>query len=278
MRREYFETPGGVKLDINVISGRIELETVDGTTTEVELDARGPDDAVTELIENARIELRERRDGHEVVIDTRTRRRFGLMLRSAEVSLRVRAPHGADVRVEAASADTRGRGRFGSLEASAASADIDFEDVAADVKAKAASGDVSVRSVGGDAAVNTASGDIELGRVTGHAAAKTASGEVTIGEAGRSVAVATASGDQRIEAVAEGSVTLQSASGDIDVGIRQGSNVWVDARAMSGATTSELELGDAPPADDAPMVELRATSMSGDVTVSRAPARAELPQ
>ena len=80
----------------------------------------------------------------------------------------------------------------------------------------------------------------------------------------------TASGDQRIGAVAAGSVDVQSMSGDISIGIRQGSNVWVDARAMSGDLSSEVELGDEPPAEDAPLVELRATSMSGDVTVRRA--------
>jgi len=124
--------------------------------------------------------------------------------------------------------------------------------------------------VGGDAVVNTASGDVELGRVVGEAVVKTASGDVTVREGGRAVNVSTASGDQRVGAVTAGAVTLQSASGDIGVGIREGSNVWVDARAMSGRTRSELELDDVPPAGDAPLVELRATSMSGDVSVSRA--------
>jgi hypothetical protein len=69
-----------------------------------------------------------------------------------------------------------------------------------------------------------------------------------------------------------GSVELQSMSGDIRVGIREGSNVWVDARAMSGDLSSELELSDEQSPDDAPLVELKASSMSGDVNVVRAPA------
>jgi hypothetical protein len=60
-------------------------------------------------------------------------------------------------------------------------------------------------------------------------------------------------------------------SGDITVGIRQGSNLWVDARAMSGDLNSEVQLDDVPPSEDgAPLVELRATSMSGDIDVVRA--------
>jgi len=275
MRRESFETPGSVALAISLAAGHVELETVDGTTTEVELDARGAEEDVLELLENSRLELREKHGAHEVVVEVKDRRRFGLRAGELDVSLTVRAPHGADVRLEAASADVRGRGRYGFVETQTASGDVEFDDVKR-VQAKAASGDVSVESVGGDAAVNTASGDIVLGRVAGETVAKSASGDVTLRNAGTGVHVATASGDQRIDAVTEGSVTLQSASGDIDVGIRQGSNVWVDARAMSGDTISELELGDAPPGDDAPLVELRATSMSGDVTVARATAAAEL--
>ncbi|MDQ2984104.1 MAG: DUF4097 domain-containing protein [Actinomycetota bacterium] len=277
MRHESFETPGPVKLDLSLAEGRIDIETVEGTTTEVELDARGPEDEVRDLLEDSRIELRDRRGGHEVIVDVRNKRRFGFLSSGVDVRLTVRAPHGADVSVETAAADTRGRGRFGSLEARTASGDVELDEVGGDLSAKTASGDVSVHSVGGNASVNTASGDVELGRVEGETSAKTASGDVVVREAGPGVNVATASGDLRIEAVAEGAVTLQSASGDIDVGIRQGSNVWVDARAMSGDTRSELELGDDPPADDAPLVELRATSMSGDVTVSRA-TRAELTQ
>jgi hypothetical protein len=70
--------------------------------------------------------------------------------------------------------------------------------------------------------------------------------------------------------VAEGEVRLVSASGDVEVGIRRGSRLWVDAKSMSGGTSSELEVGDAPPAGDGPMVELRATTMSGDIQICRA--------
>jgi DUF4097 and DUF4098 domain-containing protein YvlB len=272
MRRETFDTPGEVTLDLRVAQGRVDLETVPrGTTTEVELDARGNDDEVRELLEEARIEARERQGGYEVVVHIEDRRRVGFgFWRKVEARLKIRAPEGAKVQFEGASADVRGRGRFGSLEADSASGDIEFDEVAGDTNVNAASGDVTVRSIDGVAEVNTASGDVELGRVGGELVAKAASGDVRVDDAGAGVKIRTASGDQRIGGVTAGSVELQSMSGDISVGIRQGSNVWVDARAMSGDLSSELELGDEQPADDAPLVELRAASMSGDVSVVRA--------
>ena len=265
MRREAFDTPGEVTLDLRVAQGRVELEAVPGgTTTEVELDARGNDEEVSALLEEARLEARERQGGYEVVVHVEDKRRLGFgFWRKVEIRLKISVPEGAKVQFEGASADVRGRGRFGELEADSASGDVDFEDVAGDATVNSASGDVTVRSIDGSAEVNTASGDLELGRVGGDLVAKTASGGVKI---------RTASGDQRIGGVTAGSVELQSMSGDISIGIRQGSNVWVDARAMSGDLSSELELGDEQPADDAPLVELRAASMSGDVNVVRAPA------
>jgi DUF4097 and DUF4098 domain-containing protein YvlB len=275
MRRDTFDTPGDVTLDIRVPAGRIDIEAAPGTTTEVELDVRGGDEA-SELLDDARIELRETRGGHEVIAHVEDRSWGGLRFwRKVDVRLTVRAPEGANVRCTTASADVHGRGRLGSLEAEAASGDTEFDELAGDAAAKAASGDVKLGSITGDATVNTASGDVELGRVGGEAVVKTASGDVRIDDAGGDVVVATASGDQRIAAVTAGRVDLKSASGDIEVGIREGSNLWVDARAMSGDLSSEVELGDAPPengAGDAPLVELKAASMSGDNEVVRAPA------
>jgi len=272
MRREVFETPGQLTLDLRVPSGRIDLETGPGTTTEVELDARGGADQVRELLEDARIELREVRGGHEVVVDVEAKRGLGLgFLRRVEIRLRVSSPEGTHVRAETASADLRGRGHFGSLQAKAASGDVDLDEIAGDVEVEAASGDVNLGSVGGATDISTASGDIRLARADGPLTARAASGDVRVDEASGGTKIRTASGDQRIGAVAEGSVELQSMSGDITVGVRQGSNLWVDARAMSGDLSSEVELDDVPTSDDGgPLVELRATSMSGDIDVVRA--------
>ena len=134
---------------------------------------------------------------------------------------------------------------------------------------KSASGDVALELVESlDAKV--ASGDVEVGRVDGEAHVDNASGDVELGEAGGSVKVRTASGDQQVRSVAEGRVDLTSASGDILVGIKQGSRVYIDARSMSGEVSSELELGDDAAGDDGPLVELQVTAMSGDVEVVRA--------
>jgi DUF4097 and DUF4098 domain-containing protein YvlB len=264
MRRETFETPGPLTLDIRIPAGEIELEAVDGTETEVELSA------TSELEEEARIELRPRRDGHELSVVLEKRSGFFSGLRGEEVRLRVTTPPGANVEVSTASADTEGHGVFGNVDVNTASGDVSFDKATGDVAINSASGDLKMEEILGGLTVNTASGDVELGRLGGEGKIRSASGDVQLEEAEASIKVQTASGDVEIESVREGDVVLQTASGDIEVGIKKGSKLWIDAKSMSGETTSDLDIGDAPPDGDGPMVEVRATAMSGDITVKRA--------
>ncbi|MBA2568079.1 MAG: DUF4097 family beta strand repeat protein [Actinobacteria bacterium] len=247
MRHESFDTPGPLKVKVDIPSGGVELETVEGSRTEVEL--TGSED----LIQEARVELRPHGDGHELIVETHPRVGFRLFRSSSRgVGVKVLAPHGASVQISSASADVQGRGRFGKVEVDSASGDVTFEEIE------------------GDAHANTASGKVEIGRLGGIGKFQSASGDVEVVEAGSSLKVQTASGDQEIGSVASGEVTLQSASGDIKIGVKRGSKLWIDARSMSGETSSELEVGEEAPEGEGSLVEVRATAMSGDVRVVRA--------
>lgn len=270
MRVETFDTPGPVRLDLRLPSGTISLESSEDEHTHVELDATRDSEEMQEVIDDARIELRPHGDGHEVVVDVHRKRFRFFDFMTGEIILRVRAPRGADVEITTASADTNARGVWGSLKGATASGDMNIDELTGDAEVKSASGDVELRRIGGRATVNTASGDVEIDRVAGEAIVRSASGDVQIGEAGSSVTVQTASGDQRIGSIASGRVTMQSASGDQTVGVRHGTRVFIDAKTMSGDTTSELDVGDAPVEGEGPEVELRATAMSGDIRIVRA--------
>jgi DUF4097 and DUF4098 domain-containing protein YvlB len=282
VRTETFQTPGPVRLDLRLGDGEIRLETADSTETTVTLEPLRDNDASIAAVEEARIELR---GDQEILVDVRDRRRG---LRGAEVLVEIRCPDESSVKAKSGSAAIEGNGRFGSVEVGTGSGDVQFSELSGDAEINAASGDVQLRAVGGEARINTASGDVQVGSIarrakinsasgdvqvreaTGSFEVNTASGDVMLREAGSSVSVNSASGDQTIGSVTEGQVTLKSASGDIRIGIREGSTLWVDARSRSGEVRSELPVSDLPPEGDAPHVELRATTMSGDITVVRA--------
>lgn len=288
MRTETFQTPGETRLDIRLGAGEVRLETAEVQDTTVVLEPLRDNDATQAAIEGARVELRARGGGHEVVIDVRDRGRGFGFSKGADVLVSVTSPEGTSVEAKTGSAEVEGRGHFGSVEVETGSGGVEFGEIAGDANLSAASGDVQVgsvggnarvntasgevtiRSIGGEAKINSASGDVILREVKGDLSVNSASGDVLVREAGASVGVNTASGDQQIGSVTSGKVTLKSASGDLKVGIREGSTLWVDARSRSGEVTSELPVSELPPDGSGPTVELRANTMSGDITVSRA--------
>ena len=288
MRTETFQTPGETRLDIRLGAGEVRIETAEVKETTVVLEPLKGNDASTTAVEKARVELRDRGNGHEVVIDVRDRGRGFSLSRGAEVLVAVTTPEGTSVESKSGSADIEGHGRFGSVEVETGSGDVEFGELAGDAHVNAASGDVQLGSVGGGARINTASGDVQIREIGGEAkinsasgdviirevrgelSVNSASGDVLVREAASSVGLNTASGDQEIGAVTTGKVTLKSASGDLKVGIREGTSLWVDARSRSGEVRSELPVSELPPDGNGPSVELRANTMSGDITVARA--------
>jgi hypothetical protein len=257
MRRETFPVAGPIRLELKVPAGEVEIDAVDTGEAVVELEPLG---GSGQAVEEARIELR----GDELQVEVR-----GSGFSSTEVRLHVTAPPGSTLSSATASADLSARGSLGDAELKTASGDLELERVS-DLRVKAASGDVHVEHVDGDARVQIASGDVELVHVLGRAEIASASGDVHVSEAGAGLKVQTASGDQEIGSVAEGPVELTSASGDVRVGIRRGSRVFLDVRSASGDVDSELEVGDDPGVDEGPLVELKVTTMSGDVSLVRA--------
>ncbi len=255
MRHE-FAAPRAPALRISLAAGRIEVEAADADQTVVEVEAIRGD------LENLTVSQR----GDEVVVEHR--RRFGR--RDDEYDVRIQAPSGSSLDVNVAAADLVATGRFASAEVNTASGDVQVDRVDGDAKIRSASGDVRLGPVGGRADVTTASGDVEVRSAGAGGTLRSASGDVRIQEASRRVTVQTASGDQLIGAVDEGVVDLKSASGDLRVGIREGSRLFVDARSLSGDTTSELELTGVETEAEGPLVEVKAQSMSGDIRIVRA--------
>jgi hypothetical protein len=277
MRRETYSTPGAVRLNLEIPAGRIEIETSNTDETHVELEALGGNELIRELVQNARIELIRRGDGHEVVVEAKMRHGFWMSFgRGPDIRLRVSCPPGAELDVRTKSADLDARGAYSTVDVKTASGDVSIEQVGADARVKTASGDVHFEVVGGALNVNSASGDLHVNTVAGEANIQLVSGDVFIREAADSITANTISGDQRLEAVFRGRMDLRAVSGDISVGVRRGSRVYVDANTVSGSTVSELDLSEAPsqqvsPAE-APLVEVFAKTVSGDVRIERAPA------
>jgi DUF4097 and DUF4098 domain-containing protein YvlB len=253
MLEQTFHTPLPLELAVAIPSGDIEVETIDGeeSTIVVEGDER--------LLEDVEI----RQDGNRVVVEYRGKGKFGFSISPFTLvfgvdSLRVRAaiPHRARLKVKTASADTNIAGGLDSLDVNSVSGDVHMRgEIAGNANAKTVSGDVALESVGGDLSVQCVSGDLRVGPVGGSVHSKSVSGDV------------------RLEAVSAGDVRFASVSGDIEIGIAQGSAVDVDAGSTSGDLTSEVPLGSEPVQSESGAsrtVVVRGRTVSGDVRVFRA--------
>jgi DUF4097 and DUF4098 domain-containing protein YvlB len=287
MRSETYSTPGPLRLNLEIPAGEIEIETGNTDETRVDLEAVANNDAIRELVENSRIELVRRGDGHEVIVEAKARHgifisvsrgpdiRFG----GPDVRLRITCPHGADLDVRTKSADLRARGEYGVVDLKTVSGDIQVDTAKGSTRVKTASGDVHIDDVSSSLEVQSVSGDLHAGAVHGDIRAQLVSGDIHVRAAGGAITTNTVSGDQRFEAVQRGRMELKAISGDVLVGVRPGARVYVDANTVSGSTSSEFELSDAPaqaPAADAPLVELFVKTVSGDVRIERALATVEL--
>jgi DUF4097 and DUF4098 domain-containing protein YvlB len=252
MLERAFTTPLPLELEVGIPSGDIEVETAEGEESLVTVDG---DERLLEEVEI-------RQDGNRLTISYRGKGKFAFSLSPFAIvfgnDLKVRAtvPHGAEVKVKTASADTRLGGHFSGL------------------GVNSVSGDVRLRGeVAGGAKVKTVSGDADLDRVEADVSAQTVSGDLRVGPIGGSAEAKTVSGDIRFDNVVAGDIRFTSVSGDVEIGIAEGSAVDVDAGSTSGDLSSEVPLGSEPllgEGETAPTVVLRGRTVSGDVKVFRA--------
>lgn len=261
-----FETPGSVLLSIDNTVGEVDVTTHDAPRTEVEVTALEDDDASRDAVANTRVELRS--DGGEVRVEV-PRRHGAFFGREPKVRVAVRAPHGAALAFRTASADVTAHGRLGAVRGKTASGDVEVE-AADEVSVNTASGDLRLGEVRGTAELRSVSGDVEVRHVGGELSASVVSGDLRVASADRGGSVNAVSGEISLAAVTSGDVSLTSVSGDVTVGIREGSRVHVDVTTVSGDLRSDLDLGDAPPTGDGPLVEVRGRTVSGDLRVRRA--------
>lgn len=276
-RTETYDTPGPLRLRLGLPVGEIEVETVDGTTTQVELEAVSRD--MDEVVSEARIACRERGNGQEVVVEVESR--FGIFIsfggRTQDIRLRITCPPGADLEVTSKSADMRVRGEVGAVDMKTASGDTSIDDARGEVRFKSASGDFHMNHAGARIQVQTASGDVYVQQVDGDLSAQLVSGDLWVEDARGSITANTVSGDQKLDAVHTGTVETRTVSGDVLIGVRRGCSLFVDANTVSGSTSSEFDLSDGPSDEtetsgEGPFVEIRAKTVSGDIRIMRAPA------
>jgi DUF4097 and DUF4098 domain-containing protein YvlB len=121
---------------------------------------------------------------------------------------------------------------------------------------------------GGAAEIKNSNGDTWIGEITGELTVRAANGTITVDQAHAGLVARTATGDVRLGEVASRAVLAQTATGKVEISIRDGVTAWLDLVTRYGRVHNGLEDADRPePGTDT--VEVRARSSFGDITVHR---------
>lgn len=258
-----FQTPGPIDVRIDVGAGSIHLVASDRTDTVVQVrprdESRGAD---VRAAENTRVDFR---DG-ELVVSTK----HGLpLLRAGAVDLEISLPSRSRLRVSVASAHLRAEGEFADCKFAGASGDVEVDSVKGKMKATNASGSFTVHAAEGGVSVATASGDVTIGDLDGDLKFKAASGSLTVDRLCGHVKSQTASGSVEVAAAIRGGVSAHTSSGEVAVGVAEGTAVRLDIITGSGVVTNRLQPSDGPePGDETFVLQVR--SGSGGVDIRRA--------
>ncbi len=259
-----FETPEPIAVRIEAADGSIRLIASDRSDTAVEVRPR--DESRSSDVwaaEHTRVDFR---DGKLVVSGAKR----GLPLfRGGAIDLEIALPSRSRLHAALASADMRAEGEFADFRLASASGDVEVDSVTGKLKAANTSGSYTVHAVEGYASIATASGDVTIGNLDGDLKFKAASGSLTVDRLRGRVKSRTASGPVAITAAVCGAVSAHTSSGEMAVGVAEGTAARLDIITGSGVVTNRLQPSDGPEEGDETLA-LHVRSGSGDVTIHRA--------
>lgn len=258
-----FHTPQPITATVEIAAGALRVAAGDREDTVVEVRPR--DESRSQDV----------RAADQVSIDfdngallVSSRRGFSFPRRGAVV-VDIALPSGSRLNASAASANITADGRFADCKFATASGDLDVGEVAGHLHVDTASGGVTVAEINGSALLSTASGDVAIAELDGDVKQRTASGSLTIGRLRGNVNAQTASGDVSVANAVSGGVSVHTSSGEVVVGIAEGTAARVDLQTGSGEVRNLLTPSDGP-ADGDETLAVHARTGSGDVIVRRA--------
>lgn len=281
-----FETPSPITVTVELGIGDLQITAGDRTDTVVDVRPTDPtknDDVVA--AERVRVEYEE---GRLLVKAIKSWKQYTPRGGRESIDVRIDVPAGSRVHGEGGIVAVRSTGRLGECRYKTGVGDIRIEQ-AGPVELKTGSGTISVDHAAGRAAITTGSGALRIGTIDGPAVIKNsnghthidgvtgdlrvnaANGTITVDQAQAGVEARTANGDVRLGELARGTALVQTAYGQVDVGIRQGAVAWLDLVTGFGCVQNDLDAAEGPTSgEDA--VEVRARTAFGDITIHRSSA------
>jgi DUF4097 and DUF4098 domain-containing protein YvlB len=255
-----FATPGPIAATVQVAGARVRVTVSDRTDTVVLVE---PIDAASRSNVKVANKTKVEFAGGQLSVKT-----TAAGDKNGSVAITIDLPAGSSLVAYLAHSAVQADGSFGDCELHVASGRVQLERIDA-LQANIAGGEVTIGHVAGRANVDGSAGQVRIGHASADLDLSTGSGGFDIGRADGSITAKTASGAIRIGRMANGQAKLMSGSGNIEVGIGEGTAASIDANSEQGAVHNFVaSQANADPSDQKVMVYAR--TRHGDIIIQRA--------
>jgi len=276
-----FDTPEPISVTIELSVGAVTINASDRSDTVVDV---RPTDETDESDVKAADQTRVEYAGGTLLVKSPKARALDFSRKSRSVDVTIEVPTGSHVHGEAAMADFLSTGRLGQCKVKTAAGHIQLDQTGA-LQLSTGAGNVSVDHTVGQAEITTGTGKLhvgvldgggaiknsngasEIGTVTGQLRIRAANGDISIAHSAAGVDAKTANGSIRVDEAAGGSLVLETAMGNLEVAVRQGTAAWLDVKTGFGRVQQHLNDVEHSPTPTGEALEVRARTSFGDITI-----------
>lgn len=277
-----YETPEPIAVALELAVGRVRIAASDRIDTVV--DVRPSDEADESDVKAAQQVSVDFTNGTLRVTGPKSRT-FDFSRRTRSVEVVIELPSGSQVSAELQVGDVRSSGRLGEcgfktsagnlrlertgpLRVETSAGHITADAIVGNAEISTSSGKVQIGTVDGSAVVKNSNGNTEIDAVTGDVRVRAANGDIHIDRAAAGVDAKTSNGSIRVGEVVRGSVVVETAMGDLEVGVAEGTAAWLQMNTAFGHVRNLLDSASRPEQSDE-TVEVRGRTSYGDITIRR---------
>jgi DUF4097 and DUF4098 domain-containing protein YvlB len=260
-----FDTPGPIAARIELVCGSVNVRADDRHDTVVTV---RPRNAASSADAAAAEQTQVTFAAGELLVRSTTRPRLLFFGNGPEIDVDVVLPAGSSVAARTTAGEITCTGRLGAADLESKHGDLRL-DRAGSLRARTSSGNVVAAAVDGETEVTTAYGNVRVGEAAGPTRIGTGYGDVTVDRALDSLTGSTKYGQVRVGEVVRGSLVLETAYGEVEAGVREGTAAWLDVHAGAGHIRNTLTETEGPE-DAAETVEIHARTSYGDILIRRA--------
>jgi len=255
-----FITPGPIAAIVEVAGAQVRVTASDRTDTVVLVEPiNEASRSDVKVADKTKVDFA---DGHLSVKTTTPGDKSG------SVSITIDLPAGSSLAAYLAHSSVQVDGPVGQCELHLASGQVQLDRIDA-LQASIASGEVTIGHIAGRATFDGGAFTLRIGDACGDFDLSSGSGVFDIDRADGNITATTGSGAIRIGRMTHGQAKLMNGSGNIEVGIGEGTAASIDANSERGAVHDFVSSPGNPDPSD-PKVMVHARTRHGDIILQRA--------